>query len=114
MPSYIEELSADSARLQRAYEGLIREQEAVVSRLNHDLQEITLVVDRAALRLHIYTTQYGRGAPDTVASQHEAEDANTRMVELRRKLERQQALLNLYQGRLREAQGSGQAPSLSA
>jgi uncharacterized coiled-coil protein SlyX len=105
MPSYIEDLEADPVRLRRAYEGLVREQDAIVARLAADLAQAAEVVDRVVLRLHIYTNQFGRGAPDTVAAQREAEDSNTLMVELRRKLDRQQSVLNLYRSRLRDLDG---------
>ena len=106
MPSYIEELQADPARLRRAYEGLVREQEAIVARLAAEYEQAETVLDRIVLRLHIYTNQFGRGAPDTIMAQHDAEDANTLAIELKRKLSRQHSLLNLDRSRLRDLHGA--------
>lgn len=103
MTSLVDQLNADRPRYKRALSGLIAEQEAAIHRLRQDLAEAQTILDRGLLKLVIFVEELGRGSSDTITAQREAEDANTVVGELARKLERQHTVLEHYRKRLNAA-----------
>lgn len=110
MPSYLDELNADPARQRQALDGLIAEQNAAIARLDRELAGQSRRLDRAVVRLHVFTENFGQGASDTLLAQRDAEAVNTRVNETRRKLERQQATLRLFE--MQRDQTAGAAPRM--
>lgn len=108
MPSYLDELNADPARQRQALDGLIAEQNAVIARLDRELAAQSRRLDRAVLRLHVFTENFGQGASETLLAQRDAEAVNTRVNETRRKLERQQATLRLFETQRGQTAGTAQ------
>ncbi|MBI2755199.1 MAG: hypothetical protein HYX52_00660 [Chloroflexi bacterium] len=109
MPSYVETLTADHARLLATVQGLVGEQRAVVRRLMEETPVVQGVLDRAVLKLLFYSQHFGNAATETTLAQREAEEANTRMTELQRKLEKQIGVLQVYEARYAEI-AAGRSP----
>ena len=109
MPSYIETLAADQARLLTTMQGLVMEQRTVVRRLSEEFPIVQGILDRAVLKLLIYSQHFGNAASETTLAQREAEDANTKLTELQRKLEKQIGVLNTYEARYAEI-AAGRSP----
>jgi hypothetical protein len=107
MPSYVEELAADSLRLRIGLEGLIAQESKAIARLEHDLAVATGVLDKLVLKLVLFSETFGRMATDTTLVQRDAEDANTTVIELTNKLEKERRVLSAYQKRLEDV-ASGQ------
>lgn len=112
MPSYLEDLNADPARYRVALEGLIAEQVEVVTRMESDLRVRQSVLDRAVLRLVFIGQTFGRATTEATVAQREAEEFNTPVIELSRKLERQRILLQAYRNQL-SALDAGYVPAAS-
>lgn len=107
MASYAEELTADRERLRRALSGLIQEQESTVRRIRDDLSVVRARLDRAVLKLVLFSQRFGRGSTDTTLVQREAEDLNTPLIELTKKLEREIGVLEMYRQRLAQVESGG-------
>ena len=102
MPSHAELLASDPGRLRRGLEGLIAEEAAAIRRLEESLVSATGVLDRLVLKLVLYSESFGRGAADTALVQRAAEDANTTVIELTNKLEKERRVMAVYQQRLQD------------
>ncbi len=79
----------------------------MVRRVQQDLAAGQERLDRAVLKLLLFSQQFGRGSSEVATVQREAEEANTPVVELTKKLERQLAILELYRAKLAAVDAGG-------
>src|SRR3954469_15310199 len=96
MATYIDALGEDPARIRRALERLIQEQEQRVADLSDELHTLMQTLDQLILRTVIYRNSLGAGATETLAAETETEEGSKPVTEIVRQLERERAMLSRY------------------
>lgn len=109
MARYDEELNADPARVRRALEGLIGEEEAEVARLEQELASATARLDQKVVRLMLFRDHFGPTHPETTRAQNDALEASKPVADLTETLAHRRAILQIYRDRLLRLDGGAPA-----
>jgi hypothetical protein len=104
VPSYIDDLTEDRARVVKALMSLIDEEEEIIRNLTQALTEYRDALDRAIIRTMIFRNLYGPTQALTQMAEADAQEASGPVTETSSRLEREMQMLRVYREALKQVQ----------